>query len=55
MREKNIKVLYIKNIFLFLLFGFIISVATIYINYNLKYEELESKISEDSDFFFKKN
>lgn len=48
MKFKNIRLIYIKNILLFLLFGFIIALATSYIQYSVKYEDVKNKIQNDS-------
>ncbi|XPV67971.1 MAG: diguanylate cyclase [Halarcobacter sp.] len=48
MRLQNIKFIYIKNIILFLIFGLIIATGTSYIQYNIKYEEIQKKLDNDS-------
>ena len=50
MKEKNVKVVFIKNMMLFLLFGIAIAVITTYINYNIEFNKIQEKIQNDSDF-----
>lgn len=50
MNKESIKLLFLKNIFLFILFGLIISSSIIYINYENNYKNIENKIIDDSEF-----
>lgn|GEM_PF-3694068 len=48
MNIKNIKLIYIKNILFFLLFGLIIAFSSTYIQYSMKYEEMNERFIKDS-------
>ena len=50
MRERSIKMIFVKNMFLFLVFGIVVSVITTYVNYNMQHVEVTKKVSSDSAF-----
>ncbi len=44
MKTKNIKLLYIQNIILFLVFGAAVAIVTTYLNFNLNFELEQKKL-----------
>lgn len=48
MKTKNIKLLYIQNIILFLVFGAAVAIVTTYLNFNHNFELEQKKIDKDS-------
>ncbi len=50
MKFQNIRLIYLKNILLFLFFGFIIATVTSYIQYSVKYDEVKEKLKDESFF-----
>jgi hypothetical protein len=42
--------IYLKNILLFLFFGFFIATVTSYIQYSVKYDEVKQKLKDESFF-----
>ncbi len=50
MKFQNIRLIYLKNILLFLFFGFIIAAVTSYIQYSVKYDEVKQKLKDESFF-----
>ncbi|WP_320036211.1 diguanylate cyclase [Halarcobacter sp.] len=50
MKFQNIRLIYLKNIMLFLFFGFVIATITSYIQYSVKYDEVKEKLKDESFF-----
>ncbi len=50
MKFQNIRLIYLKNILLFLFFGFFIATVTSYIQYSVKYDEVKQKLKDESFF-----
>jgi len=50
LKFQNIRLIYLKNILLFLFFGFIIATVTSYIQYSVKYDEVKEKLKDESFF-----
>jgi len=48
LEKLKIRFIYVKGILLFLSFGLLVSVITIYINYNMQYKEIEKKVNDIS-------
>lgn len=50
MKEKKNKLLYIKNMVLFFMFGIAVALITTYINYNMEYKKIQKNIDQRSLF-----